>query len=70
MYEQPPLRCLCSCHHGSSPFGIAERFRADGVDTLDVIEAAVACRRCAWMHIVPFIDKHVPPPQADGEDEG
>lgn len=64
MYEQPPLRCLCECHVGS----VTERRRADGVAADDVIESAVACRQCSWNHIVPFIDKHAPPAQSDGDD--
>ncbi len=69
MYEQPNLRCLCECHYAASPTGFIQRYRADGVDTTDMVEAAVACRRCSFMHIVPFADKHAPPSQADGEGE-
>ncbi len=48
-------RCVCPCHWSSSPEGIAERQRADGVLVTDVIEAAVACSCCRPHHVAALL---------------
>jgi hypothetical protein len=48
--EQLLRRCVCPCHTSSSPASIVERYRADGVPTNDVIEAACACSKCLNTH--------------------
>lgn len=58
----PPTRCICLCHDGS----IGDRFRADGVDVRDIIEAAVACDRCRKYHVYALLsdrDANAPQPR-------
>lgn len=52
-------RCLCRCHEGSVT---DKRYRADGVDVRDPIEAVVACVLCVNAHCPALSD--VPEPRA------
>lgn len=53
-------RCLCRCHEGSVT---DKRYRADGVDVRDPIEAVVACVRCVNAHCPALLDQPPEPRQ-------
>ncbi len=50
-------RCCCECHAGAAPESVAERRRADGVDLMNPIEAAVACSKCQPRHAVALLNR-------------
>ncbi len=49
-------RCVCDCHSGAAPESVAERRRADGVDLMNPVEAAVACSKCQPAHAVALLN--------------
>jgi hypothetical protein len=58
-------RCLCQCHIGSR----GDRWRADGVDLRDVLEAAVSCDTCRPAHSLALLSTRLanaPAPRIKG----
>jgi hypothetical protein len=53
------VRCLCRCHEGSVT---DKRYRADGVDVRDPIEAVVACDACRNAHCPALLAPEPEPP--------